>query len=90
MTEQSAVVTPVWVLDAMCLPSPMIRQQSASLGRTAWTSHGTIWLLAGACRDGKLSESAAGNLVDALRATGLRLPCTGAEFPAYARQYGLM
>lgn len=52
--------------------------------------HGTIWLLAGACRDGKLSESAAGNLVDALRATGLRLPCTGAEFPAYARQYGLL
>jgi predicted nucleic acid-binding protein len=52
--------------------------------------HGTIWLLAGACQDGKLSESAAGNLVDALRATRLRLPCTGAEFPAYARQYGLL
>jgi len=52
--------------------------------------HGTIWLLAGACRDGKLSEPAAGNLVDALRATGLRLPCTGAEFPSYARQHGLL
>ena len=52
--------------------------------------HGTIWLLAGTCRDGKLSESAAGNLVDALRATGLRLPCTGTEFPAYARQHGLL
>jgi predicted nucleic acid-binding protein len=53
-------------------------------------AHGTIWLLAGACRDGKLSEPAAGNLIDALRATGLRLPCTGAEFPGYARQHGLL
>src|ERR1700733_12882692 len=52
--------------------------------------HGTIWLLADACRDGKHSESAAGSLVDVLRATGLRLPCTGAEFPAYARQHGLL
>lgn len=52
--------------------------------------HGTIWLLSGACRDGKLSEPAAGNLLDALRATGLRLPCTGTEFPSYARQYGLL
>lgn len=53
-------------------------------------AHGTIWLLAGACRDGKLSEPAAGNLVDALRATGLRLPCTGAELPDYARLHGLL
>jgi predicted nucleic acid-binding protein len=52
--------------------------------------HGTIWLLAGACRDGKLSEPAAGNLIDALRSARLRLPCTGAEFPGYARQYGLL
>jgi hypothetical protein len=52
--------------------------------------HWAIWLLSGACRDGKLSEPAAGNLLDALRATGLRLPCTGAEFPSYARQYGLL
>lgn len=53
-------------------------------------AHGTIWLLAGTCRNGKLSEPATGNLVDALRATGLRLPCTGAEFPSYARQHGLL
>lgn len=32
--------------------------------------HGTIWLLSGACRGDKLSEPAAGNLLDALRATG--------------------
>lgn len=53
-------------------------------------THGTIWLLAGCCRNGKLSEIAGGNLVDALRATGLRLPCTGGEFPDYARQHGLL
>lgn len=52
--------------------------------------HGTIWLLAGACRDGKLSEPAAGSIVDALRVTGLRLPCTGAELPDYARLHGLL
>jgi predicted nucleic acid-binding protein len=52
--------------------------------------HGTIWLLAGACRDGKLSVPAAGNLIEALRATELRLPCTGAEFPSYAGEYGLL
>jgi len=52
--------------------------------------HGTIWLLASACRDGKLAEPAAENLIDALRTTGLRLPCTGAEFPGYARQHRLL
>ena len=52
--------------------------------------HGTIWLLAAACRTGKLAEVAAGNLIDALRSTGLRLPCTGAEFPGYARRTGLL
>jgi len=52
--------------------------------------HGTIWLLAGACRDGKLSLPAAGNLIDVLRATELRLPCTGAEFPGYAGEHRLL
>jgi predicted nucleic acid-binding protein len=52
--------------------------------------HGTIWLLAGACREGKLVPAAAGSLIDALRATGHRLPCTGAGFPGYARQHGLL
>ncbi len=66
-------------------------QEAVRLARTYGLNvHGTIWLLAGVCRDGKLSEPAAGNLVDALRVTGLRLPCTGAEFPGYARQHGLL
>lgn len=52
--------------------------------------HGTLWLLAGACRDGKLAEASASSLIDALRATGLRLPCTGAEFSDYARRHELL
>lgn len=52
--------------------------------------HGTIWLLAGACREGKLTEVAASNLLHDLSATGMHLPCTGAEFPRYARTNGLL
>jgi predicted nucleic acid-binding protein len=52
--------------------------------------HGTVWLLACACRAGKLTPPAAGNLIDALRATGHRLPCTGAGFPSSIHQYGLL
>ncbi|MEU1885591.1 hypothetical protein ABZ491_08945 [Micromonospora rifamycinica] len=52
--------------------------------------HGTIWLLAAACRTGKQTETGAGNLIDALRATNARLPCSGTEFPAYARRHNLL
>jgi hypothetical protein len=52
--------------------------------------HGTIWLLAGACRQGKLTPGGAGALIDALRSTGHRLPCPGAGFASYARQHGLL
>jgi predicted nucleic acid-binding protein len=52
--------------------------------------HGTVWLLAAACRPGKLTLVAAGNLIDALRAEGARLPCTGAEFGAFARRHRLL
>ncbi|MEV0807411.1 hypothetical protein [Micromonospora sp. NPDC050200] len=52
--------------------------------------HGTIWLLAGWCGTGKLTEPGAGAIIDALRQTGHRLPCTGMEFPAFARRYGLL
>jgi predicted nucleic acid-binding protein len=52
--------------------------------------HGTVWLLAAACRAGKMTEAAAGNLIDGLRASGHRLPCTGAEFPAFGRGHGLL
>jgi predicted nucleic acid-binding protein len=52
--------------------------------------HGTIWLLAAACREGKITSTGAGSQIDALRATGHRLPCTGAEFAGYARRHGLL
>ncbi|MDG4769425.1 hypothetical protein [Solwaraspora sp. WMMD792] len=52
--------------------------------------HGTIWLLAAACRTGKQTEVGAGNLIDALRATSARLPCSGADFSAYARRHHLL
>ncbi|GLW97100.1 hypothetical protein [Microtetraspora sp. NBRC 16547] len=52
--------------------------------------HGTVWLLASACQDGKISEVGAGNIIDALVMTGMRLPCSGAMFGCYARRYGLL
>lgn len=52
--------------------------------------HGTIWLLADGCGAGKLTETGAGAIIDALRRTGHRLPCTGTEFPAFARRFGLL
>lgn len=48
--------------------------------------HGTLRLLDRACRDGKLHEVAAGNIVDALRATGMRPPCSGADFGSHVRR----
>ncbi|GGT37129.1 hypothetical protein ACFFV7_28020 [Nonomuraea spiralis] len=50
--------------------------------------HGTVWLLARASQDGKLNEVAAGNIVDALIATGMRLPCSGSTFGPYVRRHG--
>ncbi|MBF6210807.1 hypothetical protein IU433_09815 [Nocardia puris] len=52
--------------------------------------HGTLWLLAGACSDGKLTEGETSNLVDMLDDSGLRLPCKGSEFPTWARSNGLL
>jgi predicted nucleic acid-binding protein len=66
-------------------------RRAAKVGRFyGLVVHGTIWLLAGACREGKLTPAGTGTLIDALRATGHRLPCTGAGFPSYARQHGLL
>ncbi|WP_088986161.1 hypothetical protein [Micromonospora chokoriensis] len=52
--------------------------------------HGTIWLLAERCRSGRLTEVNAGAIIDALRETQHRLPCTGAEFSSYARKAGIL
>ena len=52
--------------------------------------HGTIALLAAACRLDTLTLIAAGNVIDALRAEGAHLPCTGTEFGRFARRYQLL
>lgn len=62
-------------------------REAVSVGRAHGLEvHGTLWLLALACRDGKLNEVGAGNIVDALSATGMRLPCSGSAFGAYVRR----
>ncbi|WP_066361095.1 DUF3368 domain-containing protein [Herbidospora mongoliensis] len=51
--------------------------------------HGTLWLLGRACRQGKLTEVSADNILDALIATGMRQPCSGSAFGVFARRHGL-
>jgi predicted nucleic acid-binding protein len=51
--------------------------------------HGTVWLLARECSEGKLTETNACNIIDALKETEMRLPCTGLEFPEYSAAHGL-
>ena len=52
--------------------------------------HGTLWLLAAGCRAGKMTETGAANLVDLLRSTGHKLPCTGSEFRSWCKGHGLL
>jgi len=66
-------------------------RDATRVGRTYGVEiHGTIWLLAQSCRSDKLTLVNACNLIDSLRATGMRLPCTGAQFPEFARKHGLL
>jgi predicted nucleic acid-binding protein len=57
--------------------------------RYAVVVHGTLWLLAEIWREGKLTETGASAIVDLLCGSGMRLPCDGRLFPAFARQHGL-
>lgn len=52
--------------------------------------HGSLWVVAGGIRGGTLSMDQSSEVVDALRSEGCYLPCTGAEFPAWAHQHGLL
>jgi hypothetical protein len=52
--------------------------------------HGSLWLIGGFCRSGKLTEYAASRMIDGLRDVGARLPCTGNEFPTWARRHELL
>ncbi len=82
---EASVLAAAEMRDGTAITDDRVRRRSPICAEV----HGTVWLLASACRDGKLTPVAAGNLVDALRAEGARLPCTGSEFPAYAAQLGL-
>ncbi|GAA2112652.1 hypothetical protein [Actinomadura alba] len=66
-------------------------QEAVRVGRRyGLTVHGTLWLLSRACSDGKLTEVNVINLIDALRHTGMRLPCSGSEYSTWARSHGLL
>jgi predicted nucleic acid-binding protein len=58
--------------------------------REGLRAHGSLWLIAAACRAGRLSDAGARSLVDALVGTGARLPCAGAEFRDWAADCGLL
>jgi predicted nucleic acid-binding protein len=66
-------------------------QEAVRVARTHGLKvHGTIWMLSYACRNGKLTEVNVANLVDALAQTGMRLPCTGSQYSAWAHDRGLL
>lgn len=52
--------------------------------------HGTLWLIAGGFRTGRLSEAECASLVDTLRDSEAWFPCDGAGFFAWARSEGLL
>ncbi|RRS00273.1 hypothetical protein [Glycomyces terrestris] len=51
--------------------------------------HGTLWLLSELQYSGKMTEAEACAMVDMLVGTGMRLPCSGSGFPAFAKQLRL-
>ena len=52
--------------------------------------HGSLWLVCEGYRVGQLDQPAAEALVDALRATQIWFPCSGATFFDWARREGLL
>lgn len=50
---------------------------------------GSLWLLAQALHQQLLDEPQVAQLIDAMRASGSRLPCAGADFFPWAHQNGL-
>jgi predicted nucleic acid-binding protein len=59
--------------------------------RNGLVAHGTLWVLVQAIESGNLRAASADALVDALRATGARLPAfPSGGIEAWARQHGLL
>lgn len=66
-------------------------KRAAQLGRRFRVEvHGSLWVIAEACRSGTTSLSSVTGLIDTLRATGARYPCDGAGFEGWARENGLL
>lgn len=66
-------------------------RDAVRVGRTHGLDvHGTVWLLTRLHRLGKMTLVEICGHVDALRATGMRLPCTGPELPRWARDHKLL
>lgn len=64
-------------------------------GRRAGTErgvevHGSLWLIARGIRQSVVTDVLATDLVDRLRASGARFPCSGSEFLAWARVQSLL
>ncbi|WP_431916841.1 hypothetical protein [Nonomuraea jabiensis] len=66
-------------------------RDATKVGR-AWglDVHGTVWLLTRLHGMGKMTLVEICGHVDALRDTGMRLPCTGRELPRWARERRLL
>jgi predicted nucleic acid-binding protein len=85
---EASVFTASELLQAMAISDD---QDAVRVGRRYGLAvHGTLWLLSLACRDGKLTEVNVANLIDALKETGMRLPCSGSEYSGWARGKGLL
>lgn len=85
---EASVFSAAELLSAMAISDD---QDAVRVGRHYGLEvHGTLWLLSSACRDGKLTEVNVENLIDALRRTGMRLPCSGSEYGRWARINGLL
>jgi predicted nucleic acid-binding protein len=52
-------------------------------------AHGTLWLLARLLRERSMTDIEVSHLIDALVASGARLPCNGRSFPAWCQANGI-
>jgi len=66
------------------------RAASRIAQRDGIMAHGSLWLVVQGVRRGELRRSAAEQLVDELRATGMRLPTDGRSLFSWAHEQGLL
>ncbi len=66
------------------------REARAIMRNFGLTVHGTLGFIADAIVRQSQHPNAFAGFIDALVATGARLPCSGSDFPAWARTNGLL